>query len=261
MRVLAIGDVVGSPGRNAVVELVPKLIKEEGVDFVIANAENAAGGSGVTPKVADELLGCGVDVLTTGDHVWKRKEIEEVIVREPRLLRPANYPGSPPGEGSVIVKSRAGIAVGVICLVGRVFMQSLECPFRSAKEHIEKLRKETPIIAVDIHAEATSEKIALTWYVDGSASFVFGTHTHVPTADERVLPKGTAFISDLGMTGPHESILGRKIECVLKAVVTQMPTRFEVAEKDVRINGVKVVVDSQTGRADSIKRIEIKEGD
>jgi len=258
MRVLAIGDVVGSPGRNAVVELVPKLIKEEGVDFVIANAENAAGGSGVTPKVADELLGCGVDVLTTGDHVWKRKEIEEVIVREPRLLRPANYPGSPPGEGSVIVKSRAGIAVGVICLVGRVFMQSLECPFRSAKEHIEKLRKETPIIAVDIHAEATSEKIALTWYVDGSASFVFGTHTHVQTADERIFPKGTAFITDLGMCGPYDSVLGRRVEDVVQRFLTQRPVRFEMASENVWLCGAIAEIDEKTGRATSIKRIQRK---
>ncbi|MFH1406832.1 MAG: TIGR00282 family metallophosphoesterase [Candidatus Omnitrophota bacterium] len=258
MKILAIGDIVGSPGREAIKELLPKIVGEEKIDFVVANGENAAGGSGVTPKIAEELFGYGIDALTTGDHVWKKKEIEEVIATDTRLLRPANYPSGAPGEGASILKSRNGELIGVVCLVGRVFMQSVECPFRTAKEHIERLRQKTPIIVVDIHAEATSEKIALGWYLDGDISFLFGTHTHIQTADEKILPKGTAYITDLGMTGPYDSVLGRKVEQIIQRYVTQMPIRFEMAEGNVMLCGAIVDIDKKTGKATSVKRIQHK---
>jgi metallophosphoesterase (TIGR00282 family) len=258
MKILAIGDIVGRPGREAVKELLPRIIKQEKIDFVVANGENSAGGSGITAPIAKELFSYGVGVITTGDHVWKKKEIEELIEQEPRLLRPLNYPPGTPGEGSVVVKAKNGAEVGVICLVGRVFMNAVECPFRAAKEEVEKLRKKTPIILIDIHAEATSEKIALGWYLDGDVSLIFGTHTHVQTADERVLPAGTAYITDLGMTGPFDSVLGRRIEQIVQRFVTQMPIRFEMAEENVQMHGVVVEIDEKSGRAKSIKRIQEK---
>lgn len=259
MRILFIGDIVGEPGRHAVRELVPKIQKREKVDFVIANGENVAGGSGITPPLADELFGYGIDVLTSGDHIWKRKEIIEKIESDKRILRPANYPVDAPGFGSTIVKSRSDdIDVGVICLVGRVFMQAVECPFRVAKEEVKRIKDKTNIIIVDIHAEATSEKIALGWYLDGMVSAIVGTHTHVQTADEKVLPAGTAFISDAGMTGPFDSVIGRKKEQILTRFITQMPARFEMAEGDIQLHGVVIDIDDKTGKADSIKRIQEK---
>src|SRR3989338_6483490 len=204
MKILFLGDIVGSPGRKAIKELVPKIVKREKIDFAAANGENAAGGSGVTPDIARELFSYGVDVITSGDHIWNKKEIAEFLDEEPRLLRPANYPAGAPGSGWGVYSAKNGVKVGVINLVGRVFMEAVECPFRVGRDIVEKIRKETPIILIDMHAEATSEKIALVWYLDGDVSAIFGTHTHVATADERVYPKGTAFISDLGMTGPHD---------------------------------------------------------
>jgi metallophosphoesterase (TIGR00282 family) len=258
MRILFIGDIVGEPGRDAVRELLPKIKKKESVDFTIANGENVAGGSGITPALADELFDSGADVITTGDHVWKRKEILERIETDEKLLRPANYPAKTPGSGSAVVKSKAGIPVGVINLMGRVFMQPVECPFRTARDEIEKMKKKAKVIVIDMHAEATSEKIALGWYLDGEVSAVIGTHTHVQTADEKVLPGGTAFISDAGMTGPFDSVIGRRKEQILTRFVTQMPARFEVAEGDVQLHGVVVDVDEKTGKARSIKRIQEK---
>lgn len=258
MKILAIGDIVGRPGREAVKELLPRIVKQEKIDLVVANGENSAGGSGITAPLAKELFSYGVGVITTGDHIWKKKEIEELIEQEPRLLRPLNYPPGTPGEGSVVVKAKNGVDVGVICLVGRVFMNAVECPFRAAKEEIEKLRKKTPVILIDIHAEATSEKIALGWYLDGDVSLIFGTHTHVQTADERVLPAGTAYITDLGMTGPFDSVLGRRIEQIVQRFVTQMPIRFEMAEENIQIHGVVADIDEKSGRAKSIKRIQEK---
>lgn len=258
MQILFIGDIVGEPGRHAIRELVPKIKRRDNIEFVIANGENIAGGSGVTPAMADELFGYGIDVLTSGDHIWKRKEILDYIDTSKRLLRPANYPKGAPGFGSTIATCESGVKVGVINLIGRVFMQALECPFRAAKEEVDKMRDKTRVIIVDIHAEATSEKIALGWYLDGLVSAIVGTHTHVQTADEKVLSGGTAFISDAGMTGPFDGVIGRKKEQIISKFLTQMPTKFEMAEGDVQLHGVIIDVDEKTGRADSIKRVQEK---
>jgi len=256
MKVLFIGDIVGSPGRKAIKELVPGIVKKNKISCVIANAENAAGGSGITPPIAEELLGYGADVLTSGDHIWKKKEITEILNSETRILRPLNYPKETPGFGSTVLETTTGVKVGVINLVGRVFMQAVECPFRRCREEVEKIRKTTSNIFVDIHAEATSEKIALGWFLDGLVTAVMGTHTHVQTADERVLPEGTAYITDAGMTGPFDSVIGRKKEQILNRFLTQMPTRFEMAEDDVRLNAVIVDFDEKTGKANSIERVQ-----
>lgn len=258
MKILFIGDIVGEPGRRAVEKLIPKIKKREDIEFVIANGENVAGGSGVTPALADELFEHGVDVLTSGDHIWKRKEIVEKLDSDRRLLRPANYPPNVPGFGSSVISSESGIDVGVINLIGRVFMQPLECPFRSVKEILDKMKGKARVIIVDIHAEATSEKIALGWYLDGMVSAIVGTHTHVQTADEKILPGGTAFISDAGMTGPFDGVIGRKKEQILTRFITQMPTRFEMAEGDIQLHGVILDIDEKTGKANSIKRVQEK---
>ena len=258
MKILFIGDIVGSPGRTAVRELIPKIKKRENIDIVIANGENAAGGSGITPQIADELLGYKIDVLTSGDHIWKRKAIIEKIESDKRILRPANYPPDAPGLGATLVETKGGIKVGVINLIGRVFMQAVECPFRVAKQEIAALKKKTSVIVVDMHAEATSEKIALSWYLDGSVSALIGTHTHVQTADEKILPEGTAYITDVGMTGPFDSVIGRKKEQILVRFITQMPARFEMAEADIQLHSVVIDIDEKTGKARSIKRIQEK---
>jgi len=256
MRILFIGDVVGEPGRRAIRELVPKLKSSEKLDFVIANSENIAAGSGVTPSLADELFDSGVDVLTSGDHIWKRKEVLDYIGTSNRLLRPANYPEGAPGLGATVIKSESGESVGVINLIGRVFMQSVDCPFKIAKKEVESLKRKSRIIIVDMHAEATSEKVALGWYLDGEVSAVIGTHTHIQTADEKILPGGTAFISDAGMTGPYDGVIGRKKEQILARFLSQMPTKFEMAEGDIQLHGVIVDIDSKTGKANSIKRVQ-----
>lgn len=258
MRILFIGDIVGEPGRKAVRELVPKIRAREKIDFVIANGENAAGGSGITPMLADELLESGVDVITTGDHVWKRKEILERISQDARILRPANYPRETPGFGSTVVASKGGVDVGVINIQGRVFMQAIECPFRVVKAELERIKNKARVIVVDVHAEATSEKIALGWFLDGMVSAIIGTHTHVQTADEKILPQGTAFLSDAGMTGPFDSVIGRKKEQILTRFITQMPIKFEMAEGDIQLHGAIVDVDEKTGKANSIKRVQEK---
>ncbi|MDP3804812.1 MAG: TIGR00282 family metallophosphoesterase [Candidatus Omnitrophota bacterium] len=259
MKILFIGDIVGEPGRRAVKELLPKIKKRESLDFAIANGENVAGGSGVTPPLADELFSYGIDVLTSGDHIWKRKEILERIESDKRILRPANYPKEAPGFGSAVIESESGEKVGIINLIGRVFMQAVECPFRVAREEVDRMKKaNTRVIVVDIHAEATSEKIALGWYLDGMVSAIVGTHTHVQTADEKILPNGTAFITDAGMTGPFDSVIGRKKEQILARFITQMPARFEMAEGDVQLHGVVLDIDEKTGKANSIKRIQEK---
>lgn len=261
VNVLVVGDIVGKPGRLILKDKLKPYIDSEKIHFCIANAENAAAGAGITEEIAEELFSYGIDVITTGDHIWDKKEIFHTLETNRSVLRPNNFSPLAIGKGYIVKRSKTDALVGVINLLGRVFMKPIDCPFRSVDEALKNISKETNIIFVDIHAEATSEKIAMGWYLDGRVSAVVGTHTHIPTADEKILPKGTAYITDLGMTGPHESILGRKIDCVLKAIVTQMPTKFEVAEKDVRINGVKIVVDSQSGKANSIKRVEIKEHD
>lgn len=257
MKILFIGDVVGKPGRSAVAALVPKLKAERGVEFVIANGENSAHGAGLTASTVKELLAAGVDVITSGDHVWDQKEIYEVIEREPRLLRPLNFPPSAPGRGSTVVNAGDKLAVGVLNLIGRVFMRDYDCPFRAAEAEVARLRKQTSLIIVDLHGEATSEKIAMGRYLDGKVSAVIGTHTHVATADEQILPKGTAYISDAGMCGPHDSVLGRDYESVLRRFLTQMPQKMEVASGDVALCGVIVDVDEPSGRSRSIERIRV----
>lgn len=260
MRVLFIGDIVGEPGRKAMKELLPKIVKREKIGFVIANGENTAGGSGITPMIADELLGYGVDVITSGDHIWKRKEILDRIAEDARILRPANYPGEAPGFGATVVASKSGVDVGVINLIGRVFMQAVECPFKVVEAEVNKMKNKTRIIVVDMHAEATSEKVALGWFLDGTVSAIIGTHTHIQTADEKILPKGTAFLTDAGMTGPYDSVIGRKKEQILNRFITQMPTKFEMAENDIQLHGAIIDIDEKTGRAESIKRVQEKLG-
>lgn len=258
MNILFIGDIVGSPGREAIKRALPGLKKEYNLDFILANAENAAGGSGITPRVIEELLGLGIDALTSGDHIWKKREILQIIDKEERILRPLNFPQGAPGRGFGVFKTRAGFNVGIINVLGRVFMEALECPFKASREACEALSKDTKIIIVDIHAEATSEKVALGWYLDGKASCVLGTHTHIQTADERILPRGSAYITDVGMTGSLDSVIGRRIEDVLARFITSVPTRFEVAKENVWLQGVVVDIDEQTARASSIVRIQRK---
>jgi metallophosphoesterase (TIGR00282 family) len=258
MNILFIGDIVGSPGREAIKELVPGLKKEFKLNFVIANAENAAGGSGITPKVARELFDAGIDVLTSGDHVWKKREIFEIINEERRILRPVNFPQGVPGSGAEVFTLEDGLKVGVVCVQGRVFMEALECPFKTTRQAIEVLSKDTKIIIVDIHAEATSEKVALGWYLEDKVSAVLGTHTHIQTADEKILPQGCAYITDVGMTGPMDSVIGRRVEDVLERFITCVPTRFEVAEGNIQLQGAVLDIDELTGKARSIKRIQRK---
>lgn len=258
MKILFVGDIVGRPGRDAIKELLPKLVKEYKLDFVIANAENAAGGSGITPRVAEELFSYGVDVLTSGDHIWKKREIFEFINQEQRVLRPMNYPGNCLGRGFDLFKTKKGKLVGVVNVNGRVFMQALECPFRSCIKAWEELSRETKVIIVDVHAEATSEKVALGWYLDGKVSAVLGTHTHIQTADERILPQGSAYLTDTGMTGSYDSVIGRKIGDVLERFLTSLPTRFQLAEENVKLAAVVLDIDESSGKAKSIERIQRK---
>lgn len=258
MNILFIGDIVGRPGREVIEKLLPGLKKEYSLDFVIANAENAAGGSGITAKVAEELFNSGVCVLTSGDHIWKKKDIFEIINQDQRILRPANFPKGAPGYGFAVYKTGKGQKLGVININGRVFMDPLECPFRTASLAQEALSKETNCIIVDIHAEATSEKVALGWFLDGKVSAVLGTHTHIQTADEKILPGGTAYITDVGMSGPYDSVIGRKKEDVLERFLTLVPVRFEVAQEDIQLHGVVLDINENTGKARSIERIQKK---
>lgn len=255
MKILFIGDVVGSPGRQAVAALVPKLREERGLHFVIANGENAAGGSGITPKTAVEIFASGVDVITSGDHLFDQKEVIELLDKEPRFVRPLNYPPATPGQGSTVVKLPGLPPVAVLNLQGRTFLPALENPFLLGRAEVERLQLQAQIIFVDFHAEATSEKIAFARMMDGRVSAVVGTHTHVQTADEQILPGGTAFLCDAGFTGPHESVLGREIEPVLRRFLTNMPQRFDVAKNCVRLQGVVVEIDDLTGRATAIQRV------
>lgn len=255
MKILLIGDIVGNAGREAVKKIVPEFRKNKGIDFVIANAENVAGGSGLTPDTADELLDNRIDVLTSGDHIWKRKEIYERLKEDDRILRPANFPESCPGRGSSVVKSYSGRRVGVINLLGRVFMNPIECPFRAVERELSKISHDTNIILVDIHAEATSEKIALGRFLDGRVSAAFGTHTHVQTADEKIFPKGSAFITDLGMTGPQDSVIGRGVDSVIERFLTCMPLKFDIPDKDIELQGAMVEINELSGRPVSIERV------
>lgn len=258
MKILFLGDVFGKPGRQAVQRLVPRLIAREGVDLVVANAENSASGIGVTPDSADELLAAEVNLLTSGNHIWAKREIVPYLERPgSRLLRPANYPPGAPGRGHAVIETPDGRKLGVLNLEGRVFMKTLDDPFRAALEGVEALRAQgARAILVDMHCEATSEKNAMGWFLDGKVSAVLGTHTHVQTADARVLPGGTAFVTDVGMCGPWESVIGVKKELVLERFLSARPVSFEPAKRDVWLQGALVDVDDETGKARSIARIQ-----
>jgi hypothetical protein len=255
VKLLFIGDIVGEPGRRAVKQLVPQLRLRHGADAVIANGENSAGGSGITPRTAEEIFSAGVDIITSGDHLWDQKEVIGLLENEKRFLRPLNYPPGTPGQGSVIVQLAGKPPFAVLNLQGRTFMPVLENPFLLARAEVERLRQITKIIFVDLHAEATSEKISLARMLDGLVSAVVGTHTHVQTADEQIFPGGTAFLCDAGFTGPHESVLGREIEPVLRRFLTHQPQRFEVAKERVLLQGVVVEIDESSGTAVKIQRI------
>lgn len=255
LTILFLGDVVGEPGRNAVIANLARLKESHAVDFVVVNGENAAGGRGITPKITIDLLRAGVSVVTTGDHIWDQKEIFSFIDTEPRLLRPVNYPPGAPGNGSIVLETARG-KVGVVNVQMRTFMQPiLENPFPAVEAAVAALRKETPVIFVDAHGETTSEKIAIGRFLDGKASAVIGTHTHVQTADEQIFPGGTAFLCDAGMCGPANSILGRAVDPIVNRFISNLPALFPVAKGDVRLCGALVTIDETTGRAQSIARI------
>jgi metallophosphoesterase (TIGR00282 family) len=256
-NLLFIGDIFASPGRSIVAQNLKKIVAEEKIDLAIANAENAAGGFGITPQLADDLFGWGLDVLTTGNHVWDKREIYDYLPRQPRLLRPANYPGDTPGAGVVVVEARNGAPCAVLNLQGRVYMPQTDCPFRTADRLLAELPANVKIRFVDFHAEVTSEKMAMGWYLDGRVSALIGTHTHIPTADTRILPNGTAYQTDVGMTGPYRSVIGVDKDIILEKFLTQMPARMEAARHGAELHAVIVEVDESTGRAASVRRYTI----
>ncbi len=257
MKVLFIGDIVGKTGRNAVKALIPSVVNKYKVDLVIANGENAAGGFGITDKIADELFGYGVHVITTGNHVWDKKEFIPQISKIDRVLRPLNYPPGVPGYGSLLYPMNNGKKVAIINLSGRVFMSNIDCPFRTGKEEVEKLAEHTNIIIIDFHAEATSEKIAFGYYMDGKVSIIIGTHTHVQTADEKILPGGAAFITDVGMTGPAHSVIGIEIDQIIQRFLTNIPMRFETAKGEGVFSAVVVEINEDTGKSTAIQRLQL----
>lgn len=256
MNILCIGDIVGKPGRAALEGMLDSLKEEFSIDFTIVNAENAAGGSGITPKIADHFFDIGCDVLTMGDHVWDQKELEPYLNQNDRIVRPANFPDGAPGKGWCIKTTASGVKVGVVNLLGRVFMRYfVTCPFRALDAIVEEISKETPNIIVDMHAEATSEKVAIGHYMDGRVSAIFGTHTHIQTADEIVLPQQTAYITDLGMTGPYDSVIGQNKENIVQRFLSALPVKFSVAEGRVELRGIVLDIDEATGRAKNITRL------
>ena len=261
MRILFIGDIFGKPGRDIVHKALGPLVAAHGIDLVVANVENSAAGFGVTGDIAETILGYGVDVMTSGNHVWDKKEILEYIPRQPKLLRPANFPAGVPGRGTWIGKTRSGEPVAVINVMGRIFMAPLDDPFAVVLREIEAARARARVVIVDFHAEATSEKVAMGWHLDGRVTAIFGTHTHVQTADERILPKGTAYLTDVGMTGPHDSIIGVTIEAALGRFVSGMPARFEAATGGARLNGIVITADPATGKATAIERLNLSMAD
>jgi len=258
INILCIGDVVGRPGRRVLADKLRNLVNERSIDCVIVNAENAAGGSGLTPQIYQKLLNYGVNLITLGDHAFRKRDIIETLETATNIVRPANFSESAAGRGTGVYLTGKGTTVGVLALIGRLFMKPADCPYAAADKWIPRLQQQADILVVDFHAEATSEKIAMGYHLDGRASVCFGTHTHVATADETILPKGLAYITDIGMTGAHDSVLGRKTQSVLKSFRTQMPVPFEVATGDVRMNGILVTVDSNTKRAEHIERICVK---
>jgi hypothetical protein len=256
MNVLMVGDVFGESGRAAIQKLLPRIREEHAIDLTVVNVENAAGGFGVTPPMAKAFLDQGVDVMTSGNHIWDKKEIIPYIGRENLLLRPANFPEGTPGTGYITVKAGPH-RVGVLNLMGRIFMSPIDCPFRKADEVVPLLRRETPIILVDMHCEATSESLAMGWYLAGRVSAVVGTHRHVQTADERVLPGGTAYITDLGLTGPIDGVIGVARDLIIQRFMTQMPIRFEAAKGPAALHGAIITLDPETGRASDIRRLRV----
>jgi 2',3'-cyclic-nucleotide 2'-phosphodiesterase len=261
MRLLFIADIFAKPGREIVRRALPGLVETQRIDLVVANGENAAAGFGLTPDIAEALFSYGIDVLTSGNHIWDKKEILEYIPRQPKLLRPANYPAGTPGRGACVATTRTGEPVGVVNIMGRVFMTPLDDPFAAAVREIEALRTRTRVVLVDFHAEATSEKMAMAWHLDGRATAVLGTHTHVQTADQRVLPKGTACMTDVGMTGPHDSIIGVTVDAALPRFLTGLPSKFEPAAGVARLNAAIVSADPATGRATAIERLDLSSRD
>jgi 2',3'-cyclic-nucleotide 2'-phosphodiesterase len=254
-RILFVGDIVGRPGRELIRHGLRALVDHHQIDVVIANAENSAAGFGITREIGDQLLEWGVDVMTSGNHIWDKKEALDYIGTEPRLLRPANFPAGAPGRGSYLLRTRDNVSVGVVNVMGRVFMVSIDDPFAVVLREIDALKQRARIIFVDFHAEATSEKIAMGWHLDGKVTAMVGTHTHVQTADERVLPKGTAYMTDVGMTGPHDSIIGVEIGAALGRFLTALPQKFETATGNPRLNAVLIDADEQTGLATDIERL------
>jgi metallophosphoesterase (TIGR00282 family) len=261
VRILFIGDIVGRPGRELVRQGLQAIVEHHQIDLVIANAENSAAGFGITREIGDQLLDWGVDVMTSGNHIWDKKEALDYIGAEPRLLRPANYPAGAPGNGSYLARTRDGRSAGVVNVMGRVFMLNIDDPFAVVLREIEALKQRTRVVFVDFHAEATSEKIAMGWHLDGKVTAMVGTHTHVQTADERILPKGTAYLTDVGMTGPHDSIIGVEIAAALGRFLTALPQKFETATGNPRLNAVIVDADEHTGRATSIERLSLNVDD
>lgn len=257
MKVLYIGDIMGEPGRRAVARSVPRLVSQRKIDVVIGNGENVAGGFGITPELAEELFGMGLSAITTGNHAWDKKEILDYFPRERRLLRPANYPENVPGQGSVVIETKSGEELAVLQLMGRVYMPTLDCPFQVAKREMAKLRTRVAAVLVDMHAEATSEKMAMGYYLDGEATAVVGTHTHVQTADEQILPRGTAYLTDIGMTGPLHGVIGVKKELAIEKFLTGMPRRFEVASGPTVFCAALIELDARIGKALSIERIRL----
>lgn len=261
MKILFVGDIVGNPGRTILRQALSSLVAVHGIDLVVANVENAAGGFGITREVADAIRACGVDVMTTGNHVWDKKEALDLLTNDPTILRPANFPPGAPGRGHYVARTAAGDRVGIINVMGRVFMTPIDDPFAIVLTELEKVRPETQIVLVDMHAEATSEKLAMGWHLDGRVTAVVGTHTHVQTADARVLPGGTAYITDVGMTGPHDSIIGVEKEAALRRFRQALPSRFETAKGDPRLHAVIVSADTRTGLASGIERLSLTADD
>lgn len=257
MKVLYIGDIMGEPGRRAVARAVPKLVAQWKIDVVIGNGENVAGGFGITPELAQELFEMGLSAITTGNHAWDKKEILDYFPRERRLLRPANYPEGVPGQGSVVIETPAGEELGILQLMGRAYMPTLDCPFQVAKREMAKLKRRVAAVVVDMHAEATSEKMAMGFFLDGEATAVVGTHTHVQTADEQILPRGTAYLTDIGMTGPLHGVIGVKKELAIEKFLTGMPRRFEVASGPAVFCAALLDIDARIGKAISIERVRI----
>mgnify|MGYP003336244263 CR=1 FL=1 len=257
MKVLFIGDIMGEPGRRALTRAVPRLVAQRQIDVVIGNGENVAGGFGITPELAEELFDAGLSAITTGNHAWDKKEVLDYFPREPRLLRPANYPAGVPGNGSLVVETPGGERLAIVQLMGRAYMPTLDCPFQVGKREVARLKRETPAIIVDMHAEATSEKMAMGHYLDGEVTAVVGTHTHVQTADDQILPKGTAYLTDIGMTGPLHSVIGVKKELAIEKFLTGMPRRFEVASGPSVFCAALIELDARLGKAVSIERIRL----